>query len=82
VECPGAVLAPGNPMANQRFRVKAAWLVYGVVALLGVTSTACHHDRPAEGPAQRAGEKVDNAAADTKDAVKDSAHDVKHDVEK
>jgi hypothetical protein len=43
-------------------------------------TSACHHTD--EGPAQRAGEKVDNAARDTKDAVKDSAHDVKRDVDK
>lgn len=45
-----------------------------------IASTACHHEP--EGPGQRAGEKVDNAARDTKDAVKDSAHDVKRDVNK
>jgi hypothetical protein len=50
--------------------------------LFAFSASACHHDPPAEGPAQRAGEKVDNAARDTKDAVKDSAHDVKRDVQK
>ncbi|HXC65028.1 MAG TPA: hypothetical protein VNZ67_11770 [bacterium] len=33
-----------------------------------------------KGPAQKAGEKIDNAVQDTKDAVRDTAHDVKHDV--
>jgi hypothetical protein len=47
---------------------------------LMLATSACHHTD--EGPAQRAGEKVDNAARDTKDAVKDSAHDVKKDVDK
>jgi hypothetical protein len=51
-------------------------------AMFVFAASACHHDPPAEGPAQRAGEKVDNAARDTKDAVKDSAHDVKHDMQK
>ena len=45
-----------------------------------LATSACH--RTDEGPAQRAGEKVDNAARDTKDAVKDGAHDVKKGVDK
>jgi hypothetical protein len=38
-----------------------------------IALAACHHDKPAEGPAERAGEKVDQAGADTKDAAKDAA---------
>ena len=41
---------------------------------------ACHH-RGAEGPAQRAGESIDNAADKTKDATKDAAHEVKKKVD-
>ena len=43
-----------------------------------LATSACHHTD--EGPAQRAGEKVDNAARNAKDAVKDSAHNVKKDT--
>jgi hypothetical protein len=32
--------------------------------------------KPAEGPAEKAGKKVDNAAQDTKDAVKKAGDDV------
>jgi hypothetical protein len=41
-----------------------------------LTLPACQH-HPAEGPAQRAGASVDDAAQKTKDAAKDAAHDVK-----
>jgi hypothetical protein len=44
-----------------------------------LSASACHHTD--EGPAQRAGEKVDNAARDAKDATKDTAHDVKKDTD-
>lgn len=30
---------------------------------------ACHHDEPAEGPAEHAGEKVDEAAHDAKEGT-------------
>ncbi len=54
-----------------------------VLAMLFMTLTAsaCHRDTPPEGPAQKAGEKVDNAARNTKDAVKDSKDDVKRDLD-
>jgi hypothetical protein len=42
---------------------------------LAVLTVACD-----KGPAQKAGEKIDNAVQDTKDAVRDTAHDVKRDV--
>jgi hypothetical protein len=45
-------------------------------------SPACHRDTPAEGPAEKAGEKVDKAARDTKDAAKDTKDDVKKDIDK
>jgi hypothetical protein len=49
------------------------------VALVGVClaglTLACD-----KGPAQKAGEKIDNAVQDTKDAVRDAGHDVKRDV--
>ena len=44
------------------------------VCLAGLT-VACD-----KGPAQKAGEKIDNAVQDTKDSVRDAGHDVKHDV--
>jgi hypothetical protein len=59
-------------------KTTASVLIASFAAALA--STGCHHEP--EGPAQRAGEKVDNAARDTKDAVKDSAHDVKRDLNK
>jgi hypothetical protein len=68
-------------MTRERIRMKTLLLIGCAVALCGL-APACHRDPPPEGPAQRAGEKVDNAASDTKDAVKDSAHDVKHDMQK
>ncbi|MDB5212485.1 MAG: hypothetical protein JWO86_412 [Myxococcaceae bacterium] len=48
-------------------------------SLFVLGTAACHrnHARPAEGPVQRAGEHVDNAAEKTKDAAKDVAHDTK-----
>lgn len=58
------------------------------VALLVSSTAACHrHAKPNEGPVERAGKKVDNAADKTKDAAKDvkegtkdTAKDVKRDV--
>lgn len=58
-----------------------------LTAALGLA--ACATNKPADGPAERAGEKVDTAAADTKEAGKDAveatketASDAKHNVEK
>jgi hypothetical protein len=48
---------------------------------LALAASACH-PAPAEGPAQKAGAKVDQAGRDTKDAVKDTKDDVKNDVSK
>lgn len=48
--------------------------------LLGVG--ACHRERPPEGPAERAGRSLDNAAQDTKDAAHDTKQDVKRDLKK
>jgi hypothetical protein len=47
---------------------------------LMLASSACHHE-PAEGPAEKAGAKIDKGAQDTKDAVKDSKDDVKRDLD-
>ena len=52
------------------------------VLALALASTGCHRDTPAEGPAQKAGAKVDKAAQDTKDAVKDTKDDAKKDFDK
>jgi hypothetical protein len=48
-------------------------------SLFVMSTAACHRHaaRPGEGPMQRAGEHVDNAAEKTKDAAKDVAHDTK-----
>lgn len=45
--------------------VKHAISLFLLVAL----TAACHHDRDAEGPAERAGKHVDNAAAKTEKAL-------------
>lgn len=50
-------------------------------ALFVMSTAACHRRaRPAEGPMERAGKKVDNAAHDTKEEAKDLKNDVKKDV--
>jgi len=42
--------------------------------LFAATAAACsHHDKPAEGPAEKAGAKLDQAGRDTKDAAKDAS---------
>lgn len=42
-------------------------------ALTAVAMAACsHHEKPAEGPAEQAGEKVDQAGRDTKNAAQDA----------
>jgi hypothetical protein len=35
----------------------------------GLSLLGCHHDEPAKGPAEKAGESVDNAAEKTKEGV-------------
>lgn len=37
--------------------------------LASLSLLACHHDHPAEGPAERAGKHIDNAAEKTKEGV-------------
>ena len=44
-------------------------------AAASIATAACGGKKPADGPAERAGEKVDNAAKDTKDASKEAAKD-------
>lgn len=58
-------------------------------ASLVVTLAGCPKNKPADGPTERAGEKVDEAAKDAKDATKEAADDteeaageVKEDVKK
>ncbi len=58
-------------------------------AMAAALAVACSTNKPAEGPAERAGQKVDNAAASTKeagkdavDATKETASDAKHNIEK
>jgi uncharacterized protein YjbJ (UPF0337 family) len=48
------------------------------LCLLIALGTACHDDRrPAEGPAERAGRKVDDGASKAKEKTKDAAEDTK-----
>jgi hypothetical protein len=61
-------------LATRRFcpissGVKHAFPLALLVALTG----ACHHDRDPEGPAERAGKHVDNAAAKTEKALDKAA---------
>ena len=52
--------------------------------LVGV-SAGCHKERPAEGPAERAGRKVDDGASKVKEETKEAADDTKdaaHDAKK
>ncbi|HXC49605.1 MAG TPA: hypothetical protein VN634_01855 [Candidatus Limnocylindrales bacterium] len=58
-------------------------LLFALTLGLGVTACERHHD----GPAERVGEKIDDAAHDVKDAahdakrdIKDAAHDAKEDL--
>jgi len=67
-----AILLHGSSMKTQIASIFAA-------SLFVLSTAACHrnHARPAEGPMQRAGEHVDNAAHKTGEAAKDVAHDTK-----
>lgn len=47
-----------------------------LVAVGAFLQTIGCKSKPAEGPAERAGKKLDEAAQDTKDAVKRAGHDV------
>lgn len=50
---------------------------------LACSALACHRaDPPAKGPAERAGEKVDNAAHETKEGAKDATHAAGKGIEK
>lgn len=67
-----------------RLRFAGGWLLMAALSL-----AACRSDKPAEGPAERAGKKVDNAAEKTKkagsdavDATKETAEDAKKNVDK
>jgi hypothetical protein len=62
----------------------AGWIVLSVLSF-----GACRPDKPAEGPAERAGQKIDRAADKTKqvgkdaaDATKDTADDAKKHVDR
>jgi hypothetical protein len=64
-------------------------LVGGCFVVGSLSLGACRQDKPAEGPAERAGQKVDRAAEKTKEAGKDAvdatkytAGDAKKNVEK
>lgn len=45
--------------------------------LLALVTSACHDKRPAEGPMEYSGRKVDSAADKTKEGVKEGAHETK-----
>lgn len=49
---------------------KTIWACAITTAALAACS---HHDKPAEGPAEKAGEKIDQAGRDTKNAAKDAS---------
>jgi len=73
-----------STMTTRSSAVRGGWVVMMLVA-----GAACSTNKPAEGPAERAGAKVDNAAEKTKeagkdaaDATKETAHDAKKNVEK
>ena len=51
----------------------SAIIILGAALALG----ACHDKRPAEGPAEYSGRKVDEGAHKTKEGVKEGAHDTK-----
>jgi hypothetical protein len=51
------------------------------IATTGLGAAACHNE-PAKGPAEKAGEKVDNAAQDVKDDAHETKKDIQHDVNK
>ena len=44
-------------------------------------AVGCHDKRPAEGPMERAGRKVDDAASKTKEKTKEAAEDTKDTAE-
>ena len=50
------------------------------VAALLAFAPACRH-RPPEGPGERAGRAVDNAAHKASEATKDAVHETKRDVD-
>ncbi|WP_394825786.1 hypothetical protein [Pendulispora albinea] len=55
---------------------RSIWLTISMLFLFALLA-ACHDRKPAEGPAERAGKKVDNAAQETKGAAKDVKDDIK-----
>jgi hypothetical protein len=66
-----AFLLPCSSMKTRMLSLFAA-------ALFATGAAGCHrHGKPSEGPAERAGKKIDHAAEKTKDATKDAAHDTK-----
>ena len=47
-----------------------------ILITLSLGVCACHHQEPAEGPMENAGEETDEAAAEAKEKAKDAADDV------
>ncbi len=74
---------PGDGTANANGpRMKITWSLFRcvcVIALASASAVACEK-RPAEGPAERAGRKVDNAADSVKQGAKDAKDDAKEAV--
>lgn len=64
---------------SERLAAPRFWLISSSVkhafplALLAALTGACHHDRDAEGPAERAGKHVDKAADKTEKALDKAA---------
>jgi hypothetical protein len=65
----GTTLATSSAMSTKRMLTISLVLV--------AFATACHDKRPAEGPAERAGRKVDEGASKTKEKTKEAAEDTK-----
>ena len=52
-------------------------VVAAALAVVTPTIIGCGERKPAEGPVEKAGRKVDDAASDTKEAAKEVKEDVK-----
>jgi hypothetical protein len=53
-----------------------------IIVLAALSVAACHDRRPAEGPMQYTGRKVDQGAEDTKEGVQKAGHETKEGVQK
>jgi hypothetical protein len=86
---PGVRYKVGLVCRTRRKHIVRMTLVAGCLVISALSLVACRTEKPAEGPAERAGKKVDRAADKTKetgkdaaDATKETAEDAKKNVEK